>query len=162
MTERDRLTLGSYTHYEAAQRTVDTLADQGFPVEDVAIVASDLRLVEHVTGRETWGSEATRGALTGALTAAFLGFLLGLFSIVDPLVSGLALASYGLFLGALAGLVIGLLAHAVRSGRRDFRSFRTLDAARYDVVCNADIADDALRILGREGSRQPESVGAES
>jgi hypothetical protein len=153
MSETGRMVLGSYTDYQEAQRELDTLADRGFPVRDMAIVGSDLRLVEHVTGRETWASVAASGVLHGGLTGAFLGFLFGLLSIVDPLVSGLALAFYGLLLGAGAGLIIGLVGHAATSGRPDFRSFRALDAARYDVVCEDDVAADAERILDHQDVR---------
>ena len=148
--EKGQFSLGSYGDYVGAQRAVDALADRGFPVEELAIVARDLRLVEHVTGRETWVSAAITGILNGALTGAFLGFLFGLFSIVDPLVSGLALAFYGLLLGAVVGVVVGLIAHAASSGRRNFRSTRTLDAARYEVMCDPDITADARTILERQ------------
>ena len=37
-----------------AQKVVDYLSDQHFPVSNIAIVGTDLRLVERVTGRRTW------------------------------------------------------------------------------------------------------------
>lgn len=147
MSEDRRVVLGSYRDYESAQRAVDALADRNLPVANVAIVASDLRMVEQVTGRQTWLTAAGNGAGSGALTGAFLGFLFGLLSIVDPLVSGLALALYGLLLGAAAGAIIGIIAYAATGGRRDFRSFRTLDASRYDVVADPEISDDARAVL---------------
>lgn len=151
--EKGQFTLGSYGDYEDAQRAVDALADRGFPVDELAIVARDLRLVEQVTGRETWVSAALTGVLNGALTGAFLGFLFGLFSIVAPLVSGLALAFYGLLLGAVVGVVVGIIAHAASSSRGNFRSTRTLDAARYEVMCGTDISADARATL--EAQRVP-------
>ena len=48
--------VGCYATYEEAQRAVDYLADQSFPVEDVTIVGVDLMLVERVLGRLTWGA----------------------------------------------------------------------------------------------------------
>jgi hypothetical protein len=56
----------SYATYPEAQEAVDRLADAGFPVENVDIVGSDLRLVEHVTGRLTRGRAAMYGAGIGA------------------------------------------------------------------------------------------------
>ncbi len=147
MTNDRRAIIGSYPDYESAQRAVDALADEKFPVANVAIVASELRLVEHVTGRQTWLTAAAGGAGSGALTGALLGFVFGLLSIVDPLVSGVALALYGMVLGAMVGLAIGVIAHAASGGRRDFRAFRTLDAARYDVVADAEVAGEALAVL---------------
>jgi hypothetical protein len=44
-------TVGSYTSYLDAQKAVDYLADQQFPVHLVSIVGNDLKMVERVTGR---------------------------------------------------------------------------------------------------------------
>ncbi|MDN6762726.1 general stress protein, partial [Acidipropionibacterium jensenii] len=41
--------------YQTAQKIVDHLSDQEFPVENLCIVGTDLRTVERVTGRKTWG-----------------------------------------------------------------------------------------------------------
>ena len=46
-------TVARFDDYEAAQRAVDQLSDDGFPVETLDIVGSDLHLVERVTGRLT-------------------------------------------------------------------------------------------------------------
>ncbi|WP_344749993.1 general stress protein [Streptosporangium vulgare] len=71
----DRRVLAGYDNYLAAQRTVDALSDAGFPVENVAIVGSDLKLEETVTGRMTNG----RAALTGAGSGAAFGAVVGMF-----------------------------------------------------------------------------------
>ncbi len=42
--------MARFDDYEAAQRAVDRLSDNGFPVEKLDIVGSDLRLIERVTG----------------------------------------------------------------------------------------------------------------
>ena len=46
-------TVARFDDYSSAQRAVDWLSDDGFPVEQLDIVGSDLRLVERVTGRLT-------------------------------------------------------------------------------------------------------------
>ena len=46
-------TVGSYNSYLDAQKAVDYLADQQFPVQMVSIVGNDLKMVERVTGRLT-------------------------------------------------------------------------------------------------------------
>ena len=46
-------TVASFGTYEEAQEAVDRLSDDGFAVESLDIVGSDLRLVERVTGRLT-------------------------------------------------------------------------------------------------------------
>src|SRR5687768_17082866 len=92
----DRRTIASYATYAEAQRAVDYLSDQRFPVERPAIVAEGIRLVEQVTGRLSYGRAALNGAIAGALTGAFFGFIFGLFDWIDPLISALVLALYGL------------------------------------------------------------------
>ena len=58
--------IGSYPTYAEAQRAVDYLSDQEFPVQQVTIVGVDLMQVERVTGRLTWSRVLGGGALTGA------------------------------------------------------------------------------------------------
>jgi hypothetical protein len=58
-------TVARFDDYESAQRAVDRLSDDGFPVEKLDIVGSGLRLVERVTGRLTRGRAAGTGALSG-------------------------------------------------------------------------------------------------
>ncbi len=43
--------LAVYDDYAAAQKTVDFLADEKFPVEQLMIVGTDLKRVERITGR---------------------------------------------------------------------------------------------------------------
>ena len=58
--------IGSYPTYAEAQRAVDHLSDQQFPVEQVTIVGVDLMQVERVTGRLSWPKVLGGGVLTGA------------------------------------------------------------------------------------------------
>lgn len=72
--------IGSYETYAQAQRAVDYLADNEFPVADVTIVGVEPMLVERVAGRLTWGRVLTRAALSGAWLGLFVGLLLSMFS----------------------------------------------------------------------------------
>lgn len=76
----DRPVVGSYPTYEGAQRAVDFLSDNGFPVERTAIIGSDLRMVETVLGRLTRGRAALAGAGSGAWFGLLIGLLLSLFA----------------------------------------------------------------------------------
>ena len=58
--------IGSYPTYAEAQRAVDHLSDQEFPVQHVTIVGVDLMQVERVTGRLTWPRVLGGGALDRA------------------------------------------------------------------------------------------------
>ncbi|GGG61386.1 hypothetical protein GCM10011374_25490 [Kocuria dechangensis] len=122
--------------YEQAQRIVDTLSDSQFPVEHVRIVGTGLRSVEQVTGRMTNGKAALYGAGSGAWLGLMIGLLLGLFTVG---VWG-AVVLWSVVLGAIWGLVFGLIGHAVTGGKRDFRSIQGFEADAYDVLVEADYA----------------------
>jgi hypothetical protein len=138
-------TVASFTSYEEAQAAVDKLSDLQFPVENLDIIGSDLRTVEHITGRLTSGRATTAGAASGAWFGLFFGLLVGLFS-TGPTWVGLILG--GVFIGALWGAIFGYIGHSAMGGRRDFSSQRSLLATRYDVVARGGFADDARRLLG--------------
>jgi hypothetical protein len=140
-------TVARFDDYEAAQRAVDQLSDDGFPVETLDIVGSDLHLVERVTGRLTKPRAAVAGALSGAWMGLFIGILIGLFTTGAWL--GIIAAAVGI--GALWGAVFGFAAHAATRGQRDFSSVRALSASRYDLIARDGTADRARSMLGTSG-----------
>jgi hypothetical protein len=144
-----RSAIASYDSYAQAQRAVDQLSDEGFPVERVSIVAEDLRFVEQVTGRLGYGQAALQGAGSGAVIGALFGFFLGLFSLADPLVSALILVLYGLVFGAIVGAILGLIFYALSGGERDFSSVGAMEAGRYNVVVDEEVAEEGSRLLAR-------------
>jgi uncharacterized membrane protein len=81
------------------------------------------------------------------LIGAFFGFFLGLFSIIDPLVSALLVALYGLVFGAIVGAILGLLFHALSGGQRDFSSVGGIEAGRYNVMVDEEVAEEASRLI---------------
>lgn len=144
-----RRVVASCDSYADAQRAVDYLSDEKFPVGRLSIVAEDLRFVEQVTGRVGYARAALSG-LSGAAVGALFGFVFRLFSLVDPLVSGMALALYGLLFGAIVGAILGLTSHALTEGQRDFSSIGRMQAGRYDVVAaDEEVAEEASRRLSR-------------
>jgi len=142
----DRVVVGSFDTYAAAQKAVDHLSDNHFPVEHTAIIGNDLRLVETVLGRLTWWRAGLAGAGTGAWFGLLIGLLLSIFADSSN-TSGLALVLAGLAYGAIFGAIFGTVAYALTGGRRDFTSRSQLVAARYDVVCDPEQADDAKNHL---------------
>src|SRR5256885_14203501 len=58
-------TVARFDDYGSAQRAVDRLSDDGFPVEKLDIVGADLQLVERGTGRLTKWRPAGGGAARG-------------------------------------------------------------------------------------------------
>lgn len=141
--------VGSYTEYAGAQRAVDFLSDEKFPVERTAIIGSDLRMIELVYGRLNYGRAAMAGAATGAWFGLLIGLFLGLFT--PGVDSFLPLLLWGLLFGAVAGAVFGAVGHALSGGKRDFVSRQQLTAARYDVVVDSAYANEARAVLAKLG-----------
>jgi uncharacterized membrane protein len=142
----DGMPVGTFPTYAKAQEAVDYLSDNEFPVENVTIVGSGLRLVEQVTGRLTRGRVIQAAALTGALWGLFIGGVMLLFggnnvSIVVPIITAL--------IGAAFGALSGSMAYAATGGKRDFTSRSGVVATSYEVVCQAKVAEDARNLLGR-------------
>ncbi|MDH5153043.1 general stress protein [Kocuria palustris] len=129
--------------YDQAQRLVDQLSDAGFPVEHVRLVGTDLRLVEQVTGRMTYGKAALYGAASGAWLGLLIGLLLGLFTVVG----WLWVILWAVLLGAVWGLIFGLLGHAATGGRRDFSSVQGLEASSYEILVEAEYVEAATAKL---------------
>ena len=151
----NRPVLASYATYAEAQFAVDKLSDAKFPVQNVAIVGVDLRLVEAVVGRLSWG----RAALSGLGMGAWFGLLLGLFVslFADGDGSTFSLIMLGLLYGAAFGIVFGLISYAFTGGKRDFLSRSQITAARYDLHCDAAVLGQARNVLGISAFDTPQS-----
>jgi hypothetical protein len=141
-----RPVLASYETYGEAQSAVDTLSDSRFPVQNVAIVGVELRLVEAVVGRLSWGRAALSGMAMGAWFGLLLGLFVSLFATADG--STASLLMLGLVYGAAFGIVFGLLSYAFTGGKRDFLSRSQITAARYDLHCDDSVMSQARQILG--------------
>lgn len=157
-TERQRPTsshrrrvVATYDSYREAEQAVDFLSDEGFPVERLAIVGSGLRLVEQVGGRVTTGRAALQGALQGAMLGLLFALLLGLFFTIDEEFIGLLI--YALVLGAIFGAVFAAIGHAALGGRRDFSSVSGMQAERYEIQVDEEVADQATEVIGRLPAR---------
>lgn len=137
--------VATYPDYPSAQRAVDYLSDNKFPVERTAIVGTGLRLVENVLGRLTTGRAALAGAASGAWFGLFIGLLFGIFSNSN----WFAVLLVCILIGALWGAIFGAIAHAMTGGRRDFTSRSTLQASQYAVTVEAEVADEARQLLTR-------------
>ena len=137
-------TVAKFDEYESAQRAVDRLSDDGFPVEQLDIVGCDLRLVERVTGRLTKARAAGAGAITGMWGGLLIGILLGLFTTGH---AWLGVVAAGIGFGALWGAVFGFAAHSAKRGQRDFSSVRGLAATRYDLIARGGTVERAQTML---------------
>jgi hypothetical protein len=139
-----QILLESYPTYVEAQRLVDKMSDGGFPVEHVRIVGENLRTVEHVTGRFTLVTATLAGTASGAWFGLLIGLLFGLFTTEE---SWLWVVLISVLIGALWGAVFGLVSHWATRGHRDFSSYQTLEAGRYNVYVDAEYASQAATFL---------------
>ncbi|MGO4453074.1 general stress protein [Arthrobacter sp. RAF14] len=151
------VTVGSYNSYLDAQKAVDYLADQQFPVQYVSIVGNDLKLVERVTGRLSYPRVAMSGLLSGVWFGLFIGLLLSLFS---P--GGAFSVVTSVLMGAAFFALFGIVSYAMQRGKRDFTSTSQVLASSYDVIVAPEVAGEASRLLlqlpmrGNDGgARQP-------
>jgi hypothetical protein len=124
------MSLGVYEKYEAAQRAIDFLSDNDFPVQNCLIVGTDLKQVERVTGRLSTGRVALGGALSGLWLGLFVGLIFSIFTEESVLAMIISTALFG----ALFGVVWALIGYAATRGRRDFTSVSQVVATRYEVL----------------------------
>lgn len=143
--------LGVFEEYDQAQRVVDFLADRDFPVQNVAIVGTELRSIERVTGRLTRGKVAAAGALSGLWMGLFVGIAFAIFS-QDGQIGFLITTP---LLGALFGLILSQLgfAAATRNGNRDFSSVTQVVATKYEVLVEHKVAERARELLATLAER---------
>jgi hypothetical protein len=146
------MSLGIFDKYEQAQRAVDYLSDQQFPVQNCMIVGTDLKQVERVTGRLTYARAAMAGAASGAWMGLFVGVLLSLFSSTDN-AFGIVIA--GVLFGVVFGMVMGLAGFAATRGRRDFTSVSQVIATRYEVLVEHNLLAQAQQLLLKMPADKP-------
>jgi len=136
--------VGVYDTYAAAQQVVDFLADSHFPVQNLCIVGTELRSVERVLGRRTWGTVLGSGLQNGLSTGIMVSLLLW---IVQPGVNVLELFAAGLSMGLFIGLVFAVLGQALARGRRDFNSVTQTVATKYEVLAEHKVAQQARELI---------------
>ncbi len=141
-----------YDDYAGAQKAVDFLADNKFPVEQCMIVGTDLKRIERITGRLTTARVATGGALSGVWLGLFVGLIFTLFTDEDVFVT---IVSTMLF-GALFGLIWALVGYAMTRGQRDFSSVTQVVATRYEVLVEHKVAAQAREMLAQLPGSRPD------
>ncbi|WP_207559397.1 MULTISPECIES: general stress protein [unclassified Nocardioides] len=137
--------LAVYDDYAAAQKTVDFLSDNEFPVKNLMIVGTDLKRVERITGRLTTGRVALGGLLSGVWLGLFVGLIFSFF--VDENVLAMILST--IVLGAVFGVVWALIGYAFTRGQRDFSSVTQVVATRYEVLVEHKVAAQARELLAK-------------
>lgn len=142
--------VAEYPTYEEAQAAVDYLSDQKFAVENILIVGTNLKLMERVTGRRTWGTVLAEGAVSGISTGLLVGLMLVLF--VGN--GNWAMLWVGLGMGIIFGVVFRALSYSLSAGKRDFNSARVTVATSYEILAEHKVAQQARDLLSeRPGAR---------
>jgi hypothetical protein len=137
--------LAVYDDYAAAQKAVDFLSDNKFPVEHCVIVGTDLKRIERITGRLTTGRVALGGLVSGVWLGLFVGLIFVIFT--DESVLGLLLST--VIIGALFGVIWALLGYAMTRGQRDFSSVTQVVATKYEVLVEHKSAAQARELLAK-------------
>jgi len=138
--------LGSYDTYLEAQAVVDRLAKAEFPVKQLAIVGSDLKTVERVTGKLSYGRAAGAGAASGAWFGLFIGLVLFIFS---PIANAIVYVGAAALIGAGFGMLFGIVSYALGRSRRDFTSTHQVLASRYEIIVEPNLLIRAQELLDR-------------
>jgi hypothetical protein len=137
--------LAVYDEYAAAQKAVDYLSDNKFPVEQLMIVGTDLKRIERITGRLTTGRIAVGGIISGVWLGLFVGLVLSIFAEGDG--STLATILSTVLVGALFGMIFALVSYALTRGQRDFSSVTSVVATKYEVLVEHKSAAQARELL---------------
>lgn len=143
--------VGIFNSYAEAQKAVDYLADERFPVQNLAIVGTDLKSVERVLGRKSWSTVLSQGVSSGISTGLLVGLVMLLFakppSVALMLVTCLAI-------GIAIGITFAAVGYAMTRGKRDFTSVTQTVATKYEVLCEHKVAVQAREMLTqRPGGR---------
>lgn len=132
--------------YAQAQRAVDALSDSQFPVENVQIIGTELRLIENVTGRLTLWKAVGAGAASGAWFGVMIGLL---WLLLDP--QYLLMVVWATLMGALFGAIAAGISYQFTGGKRDFTSVTRVVPTKFSVYCRPDVLADCRRILIEKG-----------
>ncbi len=134
----------TYETYEEAQAAVDVLAKADFPLRQLAIVGSDLKTIEVVTGKLSYA----RGALTGAFSGGWLGLFVGLLLVIfSPTATSAEFVVAAVFIGAGFGVLFGIVSYALNRRRRDFTSNIQVIATSYQIIADPDVANRARNLI---------------
>ena len=138
--------VGKFTEYTEAVGFVETLINHGFPAGSIAIVGKDLRSVERVRGKMTYGRIALSGAITGSWLGLIFGFLFGASTTPDATPATSSTFS-SVLIGAGLGMLFNLLRFAVARNKRGFVSQSAVIASKYEVQVPAALASQAEKAI---------------
>jgi hypothetical protein len=139
--------IAEFNDYAAAVDHVDQLIRHEFPAAMVAIVGSDLKSVERVRGRLSYGRVAIQGLISGS----WIGLLISLFLPVPSASSaGTSLTistGAAIVIGAGVGMLLNILRFSISRNRHEFSSTSAVVAAKYEVVVPHPLVEQAKKAI---------------
>lgn len=136
--------VGVFGTYDEAQKVVDFLADARFPVENLCIVGTELKSMERVLGRRSWGTVIGAGVQSGLSTGLMITLLMWIFM---PAANFLFLVLYALAIGVFVGVTMAAIGYWMSQGKRDFRSVSQTIATKYEVLAEHKVAGKARELI---------------
>ncbi|AOZ72314.1 hypothetical protein BK816_02530 [Boudabousia tangfeifanii] len=140
--------VASFKSHDQAQQALSVLAEAGFPVQTVSVVGTDLKLIEQVIGRITFGKVMAASGAQGI----WLGFMMALIAIAvspQPSWNTFALA---MLIGLIGGLLFGVVAYFMRAKQAQVVSQSQVYAASYEVVTDTEVARAIELLAGVQGN----------
>ena len=140
--------IASFATYAQAQHAVDSLSDGGFPVQLLSIVGTDLRQVERITGRMSWGRAVASGAGSGLWIGVFFALMMSFIgsATTAPMLIGAVL------LGVVWGILFQVVGYGLTRGRRDFTSISQVVASRYSIIAAREIREASQALADVPGN----------
>ena len=151
--------VGQYRNYADAAAVVERLIEGEFPAGQIAIVGSDVKLVERVRSRLGYGRVAYSGAITGIWMGLIFAILIGAgveVSATGEVAYNASEFMAAIVIGAGIGMLFNILRFSFTKNRRGFISMAQSVASSYEVVVPESEAAAATKAL-----RQPPAAEAE-
>ena len=156
----DRAVIAVFPDLEAAQRAIEKLAAEDFPIDHISIIGKDLQSELRVSGFVTVGDIARPTAVTGAWVGGLFGLLTGTALLFIPgaglliVLGPLAIGALGAAQGALLGGAVGALPGHFVAKEHLPKYERLVQTGNYLVVVQGseDEVERARRILLDSGS----------
>lgn len=144
--------VGQYRNYTDAAAVVERLIEGDFPAAQIAIVGSDVKLVERVRGRLGYGRVAYSGAITGIWMGLIFAILIGAgveISATGEVAYNPSEFMAAVVIGAGIGMLFNILRFSFTRNRRGFISMAQSVASNYEVVVPESEAPQATKALSK-------------
>jgi hypothetical protein len=145
----DGQVIADFKAYPEAVTYVDRLVNNNFPPQLVAIIGSDLKLIERVRSKLSYGRVALGGAFTGSWMGLMFAILFGSSSSATASTSFGSFGSY-IVIGAGIGMLFAVVRYSLTRNKKEFLSGSAVVAARYEVMVPTHMVQNAIKAASTE------------